>query len=326
MNVLMGEEFYIKYYPKIYKHYDSLLTSPVKASLEELKKYKNKRGMILSAFLCNAFYQLPDSSLADVLESIKNKSGMKRAMSAGNYEVYSDIRKHVVCVLEFLLANDFQKNYNRDIIPLVNRKITTLLPIVNKYNIVSEIERVVGLPLSTDTLKFYLMRYSSPHGISINNTQFLSEVSYDVSITMKVAIHEMMHPYFNIFPDDVKKAIAQLKKDSLVYYTFINHDKSFGYNDFEGYIAEACVRALEQLISQRLGVSDGDNEHWKTEDEGMHVFGAILMQEMKTQKFPEQFTGNFMDLLLAAIADVRLYGGRHLYNKLYDLKNRNSFR
>jgi hypothetical protein len=134
-----------------------------------------------------------------------------------------------------------------------------------------------------------------------------------------VAIHEMMHPYFNTFPSDVKKAILQLKKDSLVFNSFVNHDKSFGYNDFEAYIAESCVRSLEQLISQRLSIGNGENEHWKTEDKGMHVFGAILMQEMKTQKFPEQFKGGFMDFLLASITNVRLYGGRRLYNKLYSL-------
>src|ERR1041385_4607902 len=53
LNTLMGDEFYVKNYPKIYKHYDSLFTSVGRKSLNDLKQYKNKRGMILSAFLCN---------------------------------------------------------------------------------------------------------------------------------------------------------------------------------------------------------------------------------------------------------------------------------
>src|SRR2546423_8420417 len=77
LNTLVGDEFYTNYYPTVFKHYDSLSTPAVRKSLENLKQYKNKRGMILSAFLCNAFYQLPDSSLKGVLENIRDKSKMK---------------------------------------------------------------------------------------------------------------------------------------------------------------------------------------------------------------------------------------------------------
>ena len=318
INTLMGEQFYINYYPRVFKHYDSLLTPVARNSLNELRQYKNKRGIILSAFLCNIFYQLPDSSLAEVLQKINDKSRMKKLLTSDNYAAVSDIQKELSTVLEFLLENGFEKNYNREVIPAINTRITVLLPLVNKYNIVYNIEKTVGLPLSTDSIRFYLMRYSSPHGISINNTTFLSEYTYDVSITLKVAIHEMMHPYFNSFPSDVKKAIKGLKKDSLIYNAFLNHDKSFGYNDFEGYIAESCVRALEQVISSQLGLGTGENNHWKTEDKGMHVFGAILIQKMKSGGFPEHFDGNFMQLLLGTIEEVNKKGGKYLYDKLYN--------
>lgn len=146
---------------------------------------------------------------------------------------------------------------------------------------------------------------------------FLSEVSYDVKVTLQVAIHEMMHPYFNKFPKEVVSAIQSLKKDSLIYMSFLNHDKSFGYNDFEGYIAGACVRALEQNISNQFGFNNNENEHWKTEDKGMHVFGAILTQVKITRKFPKQFEGNFYQLLLRTIEDVNKFGGKYLYDQLY---------
>lgn len=323
LNTLMGDDFYIKYYPRIYKHYDSLFTTEARKSLSDLRQYKNKRGMILSAFLCNIFYQLPDSSLTEIVAIIKDKSKIKMLLTPGNFSVYTDIRKDLITVFEFLIENEFEKKYDRDIIPLVVKRIDTLLPIVKKYNIVNNIEKTVGLPLATDTIKFYLVRYSKPHGISINNTIFLSDISYDLKVTMQVAIHEMMHPYFNTWTDEFKNAINTLKKDSFIYNAFLTHDKSFGYNDFEGFISESCVRALEQEISKQFGLGIGENDHWKTDDKGMHVFGAILIYEMKTRNFPEHFAGNFMDLLLQTIEDVNKLGGKYLFNQLYysSLKN-----
>jgi hypothetical protein len=317
INTLMGEEFYVNYYPKIFKHYDSLFTPSVRKSLNNLKEYKNKRGIILSAFLSNSFYQLPDSSLQIIVDNLRDKSKMRLILNTPNYSVYADIRNDLINVFEFLITNNFEKNYNRDIILQINKKISSLQPVAQKFNIVNTIEKTVGIPLSGDTVKFYLMRYSSPHGISINNNTFLSEVSYDFNNTMKVAIHEMMHPYFNEFPDDIKKAIKSLKKDSFIYNSFLNHDKNFGYNEFEAYIAEACVRALEQNISKQLGLGNGENEHWKTEDKGMHVFGAILIQEMKEKGFANSFDGNFFELLKQAIEDVKKQGGKNIYDKLF---------
>jgi hypothetical protein len=318
VNTLMGDSFYTSYYPRVYKHYDSLFTEKVRNSLADLKKYKDKNGMILSAYLCNVFYRLQDSSFSEMVESIKDRSLIKSLISKADYAVYNDIRKDLVNVFEFLIENDFEKNYILTILPQIKTKIRSLQPLVNKYNIVNNIEKTVGLPLQTDTIKFYLVKYAKPHGISINHTIFLSDVSYDINTSLKVAIHEMMHPYFIPNNDDVSTAINSLKTDSFIYNAFREHDKSFGYNGFEDYINEASVRALEQVISSQLNLSDNSNQHWKTEDKGMHVFGAILIYEMKRYNFPGKFEGTFTQLLLKTIEDVKVSGGKTLYDDLYN--------
>ncbi len=94
---------------------------------------------------------------------------------------------------------------------------------------------------------------------------------------MRNAIHEMMHPPFDLSRDrELKEALDGLRADAFLMDKVLNHNPSFGYNSFEGFIEEDSVQALEQVISEKFKVEVEARKRWKTNDDGMHVFAIAL--------------------------------------------------
>lgn len=97
-----------------------------------------------------------------------------------------------------------------------------------------------------------------------------------------------------------------------------HHNPSFGYNSLEGYLEENCVRALDQVATEKLGVAADARRRWKEEDDGIHVFAAALYAVMQEQHYlsrPEPFR----DFLLRQIQTGKLAPGqiRAVYDQWY---------
>ena len=63
----------------------------------------------------------------------------------------------------------------------------------------------------------------------------------------------MMHPPFDLKNDsELISALNKLKDDKFFMDKVLNHNTSFGYNSFEGFVEEDCVQALDQIINENL--------------------------------------------------------------------------
>src|SRR5262249_19784614 len=105
-------------------------------------------------------------------------------------------------------------------------------------------------------------------------------------IVLRNAIHEMMHPPYDLANDQGLKAdLESLKADPFLMNKVEHHDASFGYNSLAGLEEEDCVQALEQIIAERFDMGGEPRKYWQEQDGGIHVLAVALYSLMKKQHF-----------------------------------------
>ncbi|MBN2834394.1 MAG: hypothetical protein JXR48_05450 [Candidatus Delongbacteria bacterium] len=131
------------------------------------------------------------------------------------------------------------------------------------------------------------MKFAKPHGMRIVGSAFITDISWDNIITLRTAVHEMLHGNIDWESENMKQVIEILKKDDFVMDKIKNHNTAFGYNTLEGYLEENCVRvvAMDQIINEKFNINEDAKTRWKENDDGMHVFAEVLYYVMKHKNF-----------------------------------------
>ena len=78
------------------------------------------------------------------------------------------------------------------------------------------------------------------------------------------------------------------------------------------------MRALEQVVTEKLKIAREPHQRWKDEDEGIHVFAVALYSVMKQEQFNRR-AETFRDFLIRMINSGKLSAGRikPLYDAFY---------
>jgi len=184
------------------------------------------------------------------------------------------------------------------------------------------VEAVLGTPRPTNKITVYLLYYSQPHGIKITGTRFLTHYSYPFRIVLRNAIHEMMHPPYDLEHDpDLRTALESLKSDPFLMDKVEHHDRSYGYNTLAGLEEEDCVQALEQVIAERFGMGGDPRAYWRDQDDGIHVLAVAVYSLMKEQHFDGQ-SESFSAFLKHQIQSGALSHGKieQLNKRFFDKK------
>lgn len=294
LNVLTGDPFYVRYYSQDYEAYKQHLTPAAIEALAGLKTKLKDQGEIISAFLCLYFSATNDQTLADMLNTVEDSSRMYKGLKQSPYygektwQCYESIRPELKTLLLFLQEMGFEDFWQATILPRVLQRITELQEELARFNVIAEDEAILGHALPSDEITVYVLYYVQPHGIRIVGTRFITDVSYDPVIQVRSAVHEMLHPPYERQSTQIQTSISELEKDGFLMEAFVNHNPDYGYNRFEGMIEEGCVRALEQLVNEKLGIAKDPRERWQIEDDGMHVFAACLYAIMKEEHYNQQ--------------------------------------
>jgi len=157
-----------------------------------------------------------------------------------------------------------------------------------RFNIVPVIEAKLGRALPSNRITVFLLYYSEPHGIKITGTRFLTHYSYPFRIVLRNAIHEMMHPPYDLAHDaELRKDLDSLHADPYLMNKVEHHDPSFGYNTLDGMVEEDCVQALEEVVAEHFGAGHDSRSYWREQDGGIHVFAVTLYSVMQEQHFAE---------------------------------------
>lgn len=153
---------------------------------------------------------------------------------------------------------------------------------------------------------------------------FLTDIAWPFSILIRTASHEMMHPPFDLKNDSVLiGTLSKLKNEKFLMDKVLNHNPSFGYNSFEGFVEEDCVHALDQIINEKLGISRDPRKRWEENDDGMHVPAIALYNIMKEENYNEEKM-IYRDFIIRNIEKVKLLNGNieKIYNNFYSPSDR----
>ena len=326
LNTLTVDPYYLNYYQDEYDKFKPLLSVECQKALSNLKtKIKDENQGIISAFLCLYFSATEDKTLDDMLKTLENSQIMQNNLKKTPYyneeswQLYESVRQDLKTIFLCLKDIKFDSYWSENILPRAEEKISLIEKELPKYNVIAEDEKLLGFALPSNKIKVYMLYYSQPHGIKVTGTRFLTDVAWPFNIVVRNAVHEMMHPPYDLPKDvELKEVLSLLKQDEFLMDKVLNHNPAFGYNSFEGYIEEDCVQALEQLINEKLGVEREAHKRWKESDDGMHVFAVALYNVMKQENYNEK-REPFRDFLVRMIKSGKLGPGRikQIYDDFY---------
>jgi hypothetical protein len=323
LNTLTADSFYLHYYQDEYDKFKPRLTPTVQEALFNLKrKIKDENQGIVSALLTLYFSATEDQILDDMLKTLENSGKMRKNLKQTPYynedswQLYESVREELKTIFLFLKDIQFESYWKENVLPKVEQKIASIEKKLPKYNVIKEQESLLGFALPSNTITVYMLYYSQPHGIKITGTRFLTDVAWPFEIVLRNAVHEMMHPPYDLpNDDDLRNTLFLLKEDEFLMDKVLNHNPAFGYNTFEGFIEEDCVQAMEQIINEKLGIEREAHQRWKESDDGMHVFAVTLYNLMKEENY-NQKGEVFRNFLIRMIRSGRLPPGR--IREIYD--------
>jgi hypothetical protein len=295
LNVLSGDKYYLQYYQADYDRLSPLLRPEERAAFVDLKRrIKDENGGIISAQLALYFSATDAGSLDDMIRVVKDSSAMQRNLKATPYysddgwKLYEESRPDLEAAFEALKRIHFDADWQTAVKPRIEKSRAAIAQELPRYNVIPTIESALGSPRPTNKITVYLLYYSQPHGIKITGTRFLTHYSYPFRIVLRNAIHEMMHPPYDLAHDAALRASLQsLRSDAFLMDKVEHHNPSFGYNTLEGLEEEDCVQALEQILAEPLGMGGDPHRYWKMQDDGIHVLAVALYSLMKQQHFPD---------------------------------------
>lgn len=327
LNILTGDPFYLKYYQREYDEFSKKLSNPVKGALAHLQKaVRENNRLILSAFLSLYFSATDEETLEGLLKVLDDSEDMRQKLKATPYysdvgwSLYESVRGDLKTIFEFLNEIQFESYWRKYIVPKAVERIKKINKELPKYNIVAEVEDHLGVELPSHSITVYLLYFTKPHGLKITGTRFLTDVDWPFAIVVRNAVHEMMHPPFELVKDEeLRTTLSLLDKDIFLMDKIRNHDPAYGYNSFEGFIEEDCVQALEQIINERMGIAVDPRRRWREADGGMHVFAVALYSVMKEESFNKKGE-SFRDFLVRMIRSEKLAPGKikPIYDRFYE--------
>jgi hypothetical protein len=297
-----------------YEQFWRQFTPEVIPALKSLKvKMKDEGQKIISALLCLYFSATDDQTLADLLRTVEESSAMQATLKQSPYyeeeewRLYETVRPELTTIFLFLQDIGFDHSWQATILPRITERIGSLRSELAQFNIVVEDEALLGRALPSNEITIYVLHYARPHGMKLLGSRFITDASYPLRIVVSNAGHGMLHPPFDLGNEEIRASIASLQDDSFLMEVFAQRNPAFGYNTFAGMIEEGCVRALEQLINEKLGIASDARERWRSEDEGLHVFAACLYAVMRAEHHNER--GEQFEAFFARQARTKLKPG-----------------
>lgn len=293
LNVLSGDPYYLKYYQAEYDRLSKLMQPEELAAFANLKhRIKDEHGGIISAELALYFSTVDAESLDDLVKAVDDSSAMQRNLKATPYydeeswKVYDASRPDLKAALLALKRIHFESDWEKQSRPKVEKAIREISADLPRYNVIPAVESVLGSARPNNRITVFLLYYSQPHGIRISGMQFLTHYSYPFRIVLRNAIHEMMHPPYDLAHDtELRKDIDSLRGDRFLMDHVEHHDASYGYNTLDGLVEEDCVQALEELLAERFGVGHDVHQYWREQDGGIHVFAVAIYSLIKDRHF-----------------------------------------
>jgi hypothetical protein len=303
---MSGKPFYTRYYDKELALFRPRIPAAAQAALDALQKQADAAGALLAPSLCTLFSGGPVASLDDVLASLADPARRLHRpyrqspyWDAEAWAAFLAARPALTTVFQGLKDAGFPAFRQEVAGPALAARVPALSAKLAAIDVIAEQERLLGRKLDPG-VEIVLTWFSKPHGTRIQGQRFLNAIDYPDPVIIRIAAHEILHPPFPMDGPAAKAALTVLDRDPLFVRIVAEHDPSFGYNSMEGVLNEDTVQALDQIISERLGVARPPADRWRTADDGMHVLAAGLYGQLKAEGYDR--TGGNIERWMAEAA------------------------
>lgn len=274
--------------------------------LDQLGEDTRRNGDLLGPLLVLLFSGVEYSSLDALLTAARDPEGILRppyeASAYWDGEGWPDVvaaMPAIIVILEEMRAGGFEQAWAERFEPDINTAISGLRQTLVPYDIIPEQARLLGRPLDP-TVELVVVHFSLPYGIRVQGQRFLAHHSYEPETQLRIAAHEIFHPPFDVDDPELLRLLAPLEADPWMQSIVHDHDPRFGYNSFIGVVNEDSTKALDQIVSERMGFAHDMGARLRHSDDGMHMLAAALYHAMVEDGFAER-GGVYEDWLKSAL-------------------------
>ena len=279
---LSGRELYTRFYAADVALFAPRLTEEIRADVPALwaKAEEDGVGLLSPNLALILSHADNDATLDDVLAALENpEATIRPAFQAGTYWNEHDWTWFVAqaprirAVFAGLKAAGFGQFLQERGAARLEEGLQRLRSGLATYDIIRVEEKLTGRTFEP-AIDITLLHFVKPHGIKVRGQRFLQSSDYDVATTVRIAAHELLHPPVPMDGPAALAALAVLEKDPLIPRIVADHDPRWGYTTLPGMLNEDLCQALDQMVSEALGVARNPADRWRQADDGIHVLAA----------------------------------------------------
>ena len=276
------------------------------AILDQLGERSRADGRLLGPSLVLLFSGADYSSLDAILAAARDPDGILRppyeASAYWDGDGWPNILAAlpgIIVILEEMQANGFEQDWSEHFEPQINTAMSSLRQALTPHDIIPQQARLLGRTLDP-TIELVVVHFSLPYGIRVQGQRFLAHHSYDPETQLRIAAHEIFHPPFDDTDPDLLRLLTPLQDDPWMRSIVEDHNPRFGYNSFLGVVNEDSTKALDQIVSERMGFARDMGARLRHSDDGMHMLAGALYHAMVEDGFAES-GGVYADWLKSAL-------------------------
>lgn len=279
---LAGGSLYLEHYAADADAFAPQLPGPVRRDIEALWKAANDEGFgLLGPNLQVLFSGGNDFWMDTLLTALRERETRilpgyraSRYWSEADWAWFSKAASRLEAIFAAMRDAGFAA-FRADRVRGLDARSAEVQRALDSYDVITWQEKLTGRAFDP-TIEVVLLQFAKPHGIKVQGQTFLQSANYDTATTVRIAAHEMLHPPFDPKGSAAQSALAVLRRDTLIEKIVREHNPQLGYTTLEGLLDEDVAQALDQLISEALGVARNPADRWRKADDGIHVIAGGL--------------------------------------------------
>ncbi|MEO7731312.1 MAG: hypothetical protein ABIY55_10090, partial [Kofleriaceae bacterium] len=265
------------------------LPAPARDAIGRIRTRLKAGDHLMSAYLSLVLSAADPRTLADLRHLTDDDAAwaeLRRRYLATPYGADDDftamqaIRPDLGQALQYLEAAGFPAYWQAHALPQVQAAIAEQGPAATRYDVIGADEALLGRRLDTDRITAFVLAYVRPHGIRITGWRFLNDFKVPLKITVKTALHELLHPPFPR-TGAIDALLVKIEQDPYFQRLVKDHDPAFGYTTAPGLLEEDLVTAIDVYNAHHLGLIPDLAGYWPAHDDGIHVVAFLLVQQLE---------------------------------------------
>lgn len=283
LGALSGGALYLEHYAREADEFGRRLPKSVLSDLRNLSAEADKADFgLLWPGLATIFSGADFSRLPQIVSAVSQpETALKPTFSGGAYWSKSDWAWFIAAaprlrvVFQAMLDAGFPQFRTSLLGASLDGRAAQLQEELQQFDIIRLQRKLTGNLYDPD-IGIVLLYFSKPHGVRVQHQTFLQSADYDLTITLRIAGHEILHPPIDMHGAVAKRVLARLERDPLFNRIVKQHDPKWGYTTADGLLNEDICQALDQIVAEHFGVAHNPADRWRQSDDGMHVLAAGL--------------------------------------------------